>query len=231
MRSPTQFVFDLPVRPALGREDFFVAESNAAAVDWIDRWPDWPVRVAVLVGPAGCGKSHLARVWRAASGAKDLPVGGVASAAVRDLLGDATACVLDDAQQVAGMPAAEQALFHLFNVMAERGGFLLLTAPSPPPRWGIALPDLASRLATAQVLSLGPPDDLLMGALFAKLFADRQIRPGKGVIDYLVSHGERSHAAARDFVELVDRRTLGEGRSVRLPLVRKLLEEQEGAKD
>jgi len=44
MSAASQLILDLPVRPALGREDFFVAESNATAVAWIDRWPDWPAR-------------------------------------------------------------------------------------------------------------------------------------------------------------------------------------------
>ena len=49
-------------------EDFFVAEANRDAVEWIDRWPDWPGPGLVIHGDRGCGKSHLARgvaeLWR-----------------------------------------------------------------------------------------------------------------------------------------------------------------------
>jgi len=76
---------------------------------------------------------------------------------------------------------------------------------------------------------LGAPDDSLMAALFAKLFADRQLRPGKGVIAYLVAHAERSHAAARQLVAEIDRRALGERGGATLPLVRRLLAEQTGS--
>jgi chromosomal replication initiation ATPase DnaA len=49
---------DLPHRQALGRDDFLVTKSNAAAVALIDHWPDWPAR-GNGVGPPGSGKTHL----------------------------------------------------------------------------------------------------------------------------------------------------------------------------
>src|SRR6185312_17331094 len=62
--TPEQLVFELPHRAAMGLEDFLVSESNAAAVALVDRWPDWPVGAAILVGPKGSGKTHLANVWQ-----------------------------------------------------------------------------------------------------------------------------------------------------------------------
>ena len=58
-----QLTFDLPRRIALSRTDFLISDSNAAAVGWIDRWPDWPARALALHGPAGCGKTHLVHLW------------------------------------------------------------------------------------------------------------------------------------------------------------------------
>ncbi len=37
-----QLTFDLPVRPALGREDFFVSPANAATVATVEGWQAWP---------------------------------------------------------------------------------------------------------------------------------------------------------------------------------------------
>src|ERR1700687_4670787 len=64
----TQLAIDLPHRPALGRADFLVSECNAAALRWVERWPEWPAPALVLHGKAGSGKSHLAELWRARSG-------------------------------------------------------------------------------------------------------------------------------------------------------------------
>jgi len=36
-----QLVFDLPVRPAMGRGDFFVSASNEVALARVDAWPEW----------------------------------------------------------------------------------------------------------------------------------------------------------------------------------------------
>ena len=60
----TQLPLDLGFRPALGRTDFLIAPCNAAAVAWLDRWPEWPGVALALWGPAGSGKSHLAELWR-----------------------------------------------------------------------------------------------------------------------------------------------------------------------
>ena len=65
-----QLLLDLTHRAALEREDFLVAPSNEAAVRLVDGWPQWPTHGAILVGPAGCGKSHLAQVWQARSHAE-----------------------------------------------------------------------------------------------------------------------------------------------------------------
>jgi chromosomal replication initiation ATPase DnaA len=218
-----QLAFDLDHRPALGREDFLVTESNAQAVDWIDRWPDWPATALVLVGPNGSGKSHLAQVWRSASGAAVFDPSDRPRQTLRDWLGERRACLFDDAERMAGRADLERATFDLYNLLAERDGRLLLTGRRPPARWPVLLPDLGSRLSTAMPVELGLPDDALMRALIIKLFADRQLLPGRGVVDYLVLRMERSQAMAREVVAAIDRHGLRDRREVRLPLARDVL--------
>ena len=74
MRTATdlaeQLAFDLPHRPAMGRADFLVSAGNAAALAALDAWRGWPNGRMILVGPAGAGKTHLAQVWTAATGAR-----------------------------------------------------------------------------------------------------------------------------------------------------------------
>ncbi len=64
-----QLPLPLAYREALGVADFFVSDANVEAVRWLDRWPDWPQPQALLTGPPASGKSHLARVFAARTGA------------------------------------------------------------------------------------------------------------------------------------------------------------------
>ncbi len=67
---PRQLPFPLSLAPSFRREDFVVGASNGAAWALIERWPDWPHRVALIVGGEGTGKRHLARIWGARAGAR-----------------------------------------------------------------------------------------------------------------------------------------------------------------
>jgi chromosomal replication initiation ATPase DnaA len=213
----TQFTFEFPHRPAFGADDFLLAPSNAAAVAWLDRWPGWPSSAVVLHGPRGCGKTHLAHVWQMRSGAVLREAATLTPEAVPGLAANA-AVIVDDADR-----AAERPLLHLVNLVAERGGHLLLTAPAPPARWTTALPDLRSRLVAMPEVAMLVPDDALIGAVLLKLFADRQLAIGEDVIVFLLHHMERSFAAARRLVAALDRAALIAQRRITVPFARQVL--------
>ncbi len=216
-----QFVLHLGHRAAMGAEDFLVADSNTEAVAWIDRWPDWPAPALTVWGPAGSGKTHLAHVWRARSGAATVPPPALAEANPVNLLGGRNHLVIDNAESAVD----ELALLHLYNLLASRGGSLLLTAHAPPSRWRLRTADLASRLAAGPAIAIRAPDDRLLEAVFAKQFADRQIEIGQEVLDLLLRRIERSFAAARRAVDILDRAALAGRRRITAALVRELLAE------
>ena len=64
-----QLILGMKSAPSLGREDLIVGQSNSNAVKLIDMWHDWPSSIASLHGPNGTGKTHLASIWEASSGA------------------------------------------------------------------------------------------------------------------------------------------------------------------
>src|SRR3990170_7392854 len=204
-----QLVFELPHRPALELEDFLVSASNAAAVALVDRWPDWPVGAAILCGPAGCGKSHLANVWRLRSQAHMLHSAALESANVPSLAAH-RALVIEDV----GATADEAALFHLLNIVREQRLAMLLTCAIAPGELALRLPDLKSRLKALPLAIISPPDDALLRAVLVKLFADRQLSVDPQVIAYLLVRMERSMDAARRIVSEIDRLALVQQRAV-----------------
>lgn len=214
-----QLSFDLPMQVALGPDDFFVSTANAQAYAMVTGWQDWPAGKLALIGPAGSGKSHLARVWHSLTGGQIVQ----AKAMVAGPMPPAGAhLVIED---MAVLPvAAEEHLFHLHNHLAQTGGRLLLTDAQPPSRWPIALPDLASRMQGTAVIRLEDPDDRLLAALLMKLFADRQLAPPPDVITYLADRIERSHAAAAHVVAVLDAAGLAQGRSLTRAFVRSVLD-------
>jgi DnaA regulatory inactivator Hda len=219
MAGAKQIPLDLGFRAALARDDFFVAPGNAEAVAWIDRWPTWPGHTLALFGPAGCGKSHLAQVFAARSDAHVLHAAAIKNSQIAELVSTQQAVVVEDADQ--GMD--ETAMFHLYNAIKEAKGWMLLTCRDAPARWGVALPDLRSRLAAVQAVRIEPPDDDMMQAVLVKLFADRQIAIAPDVVAYLVRHMERTFAKARQIVDLADRESLAGQRPVTVPFVKTLL--------
>ena len=215
-----QLTFDLPVRPALGREDFFVSPANALAVTTLDQPELWPNGKLLLIGPEGAGKTHLAMVFAARTGAQVIGAGNLAAAD----LPEAAALVIENADTVAGDTAAETALFHLHNHMTGRGGLLLLTAARAPRDWGLTLADLQSRMAATATATLLPPDDALLGAVLVKLFADRQLQVAPGFIGWLVRRIDRSFATARAVVAALDAEALATKRPINSTLAATLLD-------
>lgn len=213
--------------PTYAREDFVVADGNREALAWIDRWPDWPSPALSLNGPAGCGKTHLGRIWAARSGAIAMTgadLDGMSVADLTSLAATSPAIVIERAER-----APERGLFHLYNLVRERGGHMLLISDEPPARWSIALPDLASRLRAAPAVAVAPPDDELLGSIILKQLADRQLHAGAGVVQYLVSHMERSADAARRVVAALDGRALIERREIDRRLAMDVLADLAGA--
>lgn len=226
-----QLPLDLSGEPSYRRDDFLPAEANAVALAWVERWPDWPGPALALCGPSGSGKTHLLRIWADRAKARVLRPADLATsafAAVLDTIGDARAVALDDAQGVAGDADRERQLFHLFNWLRERSGWLVVAAVEPPARWPVALPDLASRLRTAQVAAIEAPDDALLAAVLVKLFRDRQVPIGADVIDYLIRRMDRSLAAARAIVDAADHQGLAQKRPVTVKLLSELFAADEG---
>ena len=209
----SQLAFNLPTNVRLGVADFFVSDANVLAYTLIQTPQTWPGNKLALIGPAGSGKTHLARVFAAQTAttimnAKDvradtaLPDGNV---------------ILEDGDEL--LKEGEEWLFHVYNAFSRNGYTLLLTSRLPPARWDITLPDLASRLSTITSATIENPDDPLLTAVLLKHFADRQLAPTPNAMAFLIKHLPRSFDAVRNVVETLDHQALAKSKPLTRPFV------------
>ena len=226
-RAPVQLTLALDHPESLARDDFVAGPTNAAALDMVERWPDWPARTLALVGPRGSGKSHLAAIWAERAGARIVAARTLDDAAVPAALSSGAVVVEDVAEGAMN----ERALFHLLNIAGEEQGHVLVTAQSAPAAWTLRLADLASRLRAVPVVTVAPPDDALFRAVMVKLFADRQLTVDEALLVYLERRVERSLIAAQRIVAALDGEGLRQHRPVTRALAAEFLDAQDGVFD
>jgi chromosomal replication initiation ATPase DnaA len=180
----------LPFRhvPPYGR--FLPAGSNAEARAWLARPGDWPEGRLAIWGEAGCGKTHLLRVW-----AQDRPILQGAELAAFPT-GDHA---IDDAQVCEPLR-----LLHWLNTCAEAGHLVVLAGREAPARWQSGLHDLDSRLRAMLAVRIGPPEDSLLDALLQQALTDRQLSVPPTVQAWLRRRLPRTAQAIRDAAELLD---------------------------
>ncbi len=216
-----QLALPLEPRQVFAREEFVVGTTNADAVAFVDSWPDWHVPAAVIHGPAGSGKSHLAAIWQNLSGAMLVSALDLASVQLPDV-----PLAIEDVDCASGDETCARALF-LALERAKPEAPVLLTGREAPSLWPCALPDLASRFLALPDFALWAPDEALLSAIARKLFADRQLAVPEPAVERMLHSLERSPAAVRAFVAEIDRKALAESRPVTPALIRELLADRD----
>lgn len=194
--APLQMVLPLRWKAAQGQKDFFVSKANRDAVSFLDGWSTWPLPAALLIGPAGSGKSHLAAIFARRANAR----------------------LWDDADR----SISEEALFHAWNAAMDERRPLLMTARSVPADWNLMLADLKSRLAATPRVQIRSPDDAMLEAVFRKQWRDRGIDASEEVTAYVLSRIERSFEGLAKAVEALDKAAMSQQRALTIPLAREV---------
>ena len=217
-----QLIFDLESAPKMTRDTFFEAPSNRLAVATVDNWKNWPSNKLILTGPKGSGKTHLAQIWAAESGATIMKARDLNAADIDQLCKASIA--IEDAHEIGANRASEDALFHLHNLCLANGFSLLITGIEAPLRWGISLPDLLSRLQGTTTIGLEAPDDALLAAVLVKLLSDQQINSDPKLISYITKRMERSFEAAHNLIRALDQESLSKSKPLTLKLAAEVLD-------
>ena len=221
--SAQQIPLDLRHVEALGREDYFVNESNENVLKWLNKWPEWPTPTFVIYGPKASGKTHLLSVWAEKSQQDVFSINDVLSSGWESF-SDQKHMAIDDVHEAIGDEVKEKNLFHLYNQLLANGGTLLLTSEDTPSSLNFALPDWASRMRAATSETLHEPDDNLLSIVLLKLFQDKKVTITDKEIQYIVPRIERSYATAQHLVEEVNQVSLSQKRPITIPLIKMVME-------
>ena len=192
----------LPLKAGQGRpRHISIGNDNRAVLEALQLAQTWPFRTAVLSGPPRSGKSLIAALFADSGGGE----------------------AIDEADRM-----DETDLFHRWNRAQESGTPLLLVRASGEGDWAIKLPDLSSRIAAAQPLAIGTPDDEQLASLIGIHAQQRALALGPDAAEYLVPRTERSHLAVERLVETIDRLSLERKVAPTLGIWREALEALHG---
>jgi DnaA regulatory inactivator Hda len=219
MSTSRQLALHLPLKPSYAEIDFIESPCNKEALQWIRRWPDWPVKMIAVYGMPGCGKTHLAHIWQEKSTARLLTAQDITQITPLEAAQDATSFVLDDAETLED----ENWLFHFYNLVKEKDAYCLFCCRQAPTQWKTTLPDLQSRLSTIVSIPVTLPDEDALRAVLFKLFAGKGMTLSQEIAEYILRRVERSFEAVRSLVDAIDCYTLSTHRPLTLMVVREVL--------
>ena len=225
-----QLFFDLQTGSKI--HDFLESGNNKDAIFMVDRWPDWDGLGVIIYGPSSSGKTHLLSLWAERSKAikfssKNLSLDSILQ--YKDV--DNLSVAIDDIDELAKDLDSSKILFHLYNLLKEQKGSILLTATKPIAAWDCPLPDLASRLKTLPSVFIEPPDEQMLQHLLVKFFSDRQLRISSDVVSYIINRTERSFIAIETLLQMLDKESLSQKRAITVPFVRDIIDNMQKTVD
>ena len=217
--------------PATSRLDNFVAGANREALAAVQDFLHADGAGALfLAGVSASGKTHLLQaacraVEAAGARAVYLPLAElvVHAPAMLEGLEHYRLIACDDMQAIAGRPAWEEAVFHLYNRLREAGGLLIGAASQSPDRLGLQLPDLRSRLAWGALYALQPPDDAARLAILSVHAHERGLELPPETAQFLLRRCSRDLHALIALLERLDHAALRAQRRLTVPFVRAVL--------
>ena len=101
---------------------------------------------------------------------------------------------------------------------------MLLTSSLKVSKLNFKTLDLVSRLEAMNTAFIEEPDDTLMEALIIKLFNDRQLIVKPNTVNFLMQRIERSYLGVSEIIELIDKVSLSQKKSVSIKLIKALIE-------
>jgi chromosomal replication initiator protein len=238
-----QLVFDFPINPKFGFDNFVVCSGNSTAFQFVKLLAsDSTKNLLYIYGPAGSGKTHL---LRALAGAlcfreerttlpyisfkdiddiyrNDYPAEAVSKLAER--FRDEPALLIDDIHLLPDNPHVRTELWQLFNEFHDTTRKIAVTGLFPPRELPHLDGHLISRLLWGLVARVDISDDDSLRMIMKKLAEDRNIILPAEVIDHLLVHIRRELPPLIDALERIHHHSLATARKISVRLAREALQ-------
>ncbi|PXX91530.1 DnaA regulatory inactivator Hda [Marinobacter vulgaris] len=214
------------------RFDNFHGDRNAAAAarlrDVCERAD--PMPVVAVCGDADTGKSHLLQAVCHLAERRNqsavcvsvnelLPFGPEAL----DGLEHQSVICLDDLDLIVGQESWEEAVFHLYNRVNDRGSLMVVSLSEVPGELPFLLPDLVSRLRHGLTIQLGIyRDDDRLRILMARA-EQRGLVLGDDVAVYILRRAPRKLADLLAILDRLDENSLRAQRRLTIPFVKSVM--------
>ena len=211
-----QQILPLKLLPSYGRHDFIVGQSNLEAVKWIDNFSKSKVNGLVIIGPSASGKSHLISTLK--NKYKIFEAGEINEENINIL--ELKDLIIENIEKIEN----HYFFLHVINVVREKNFKVLLTSRLPINKLNIRLEDLKSRLlAYSHSKILLPTDDVLRGIII-KISKDKGLLLSDIVINYIISHVERSYSIINSFIDELDQLSLIRKKKITIPFIKQYIE-------
>lgn len=229
--SASQLVLGVKLRDD-ARFDNFHGDRNAAAaarLRGIFEQPS-PVPAVLLCGDADTGKSHLLQAVchlaerrgqsaLCVSVEELLPFGPDALAGLEN---QSVIC-LDDLDLIAGRENWEEAVFHLYNRVNDRGGQMVISLSDVPGELPFLLPDLASRLRHGLTIQLGINRDADRLRILMARAEQRGLVFGDDVAVFILRRAPRKLGDLLAILDRLDENSLRAQRRLTIPFVKSVM--------
>ena len=211
-----QQTLPLKLLPSYGRHDFIVGESNIEAVKWIDSFSKSKINGLIIIGPSASGKSHLISTLKnkyKILEAKEINNEKTNILELKDL-------IIENIEQIKN----HYFFLHVINIVKEKNFKVLLTSRLSINELNIRLEDLKSRLLAYSHSKILPPTDDVLKGIIIKISRDKGLLLNDTVINFILSHIERSYSVISGFINDLDQFALIKKKKITVPLVKKLIE-------
>ena len=209
---------------------FCISKKNLLAYELINQWPEWNNQISFIYGPEDCGKSLITDLWIKKSQAVRIKTDFFEetkfSQNIKKL--EKNRCwVLEDIDLLLRLNVKdmEEKILNIFNILINKGDYLLITSKNSPSNLKNNLNDLSSRLKSTMVVEVKEPDEALIKELIQKKLGLKQIIISDKNINFLINRIERSYVSVNRIVKLIDQKSMETHSRLSIDFLKKVIEE------